>query len=153
MKTLVFLCAAVGFAVAFLFLLGKYSQKGAAPGLVDGSLTRCSGKPNCVCSEYEDDVDHYINSIKSTHQIDDLSKASATIQEMGGVINHESNHYIAATFASKLFGFVDDLEVRVDTVNGVMHIRSASRVGYGDGGVNRKRVEWFKKVYRKKLEY
>lgn len=152
MKTFVILCTAVGFAIAFLFMLGKYSQKGHAPGLVSGSLSRCSEKPNCVCSEHSDDIDHYIQSIKNSHKSDDMSKALAIIQEMGGIINNQSDNYIAATFASKIFGFVDDLEIRTDPVHGVMHFRSASRVGYGDGGVNRKRVELFKKLYRKKLE-
>ena len=41
---------------------------------------------------------------------------------------------------SKIFKFVDDVEIRHDKAN-IWHIRSASRVGYSDRGVNRKRVE------------
>ena len=40
-----------------------------------------------------------------------------------------------------MFRFVDDLECRLDAENRVIHVRSASRVGYSDLGVNRKRVE------------
>jgi len=41
---------------------------------------------------------------------------------------------------SKVFKFVDDVELR-DAGKGVVHIRSASRVGYSDRGENKKRVE------------
>ena len=70
---------------------------------------------------------------------------------MGGTINAELENYIASTFSSSIFGFVDDFEIRIDSIKKVIHIRSASRVGYGDVGVNRKRTELFKKLYNKKL--
>jgi len=49
-----------------------------------------------------------------------------------------------------LFGFVDDLEIRIDAEVSVIHLRSASRVGKSDLGANRKRVEMIKKSYREK---
>ncbi len=154
MKTFVILSAiVVCFLLLLLFVIGKYSQKGHAPGLVNGGLSKCSTKPNCVCSEYADDIDHYIRPIKNTPSIDifDFSKASATIQEMGGIIHSETDQYLAATFTSRIFGFVDDLEIRTDQNHRVLHFRSASRVGYSDGGVNRKRIELFKKLYKQKF--
>ena len=131
-------------------MLGKYSQKGNAPGIVNGSLSKCSTKPNCVCSEYDDEVDHYIQPINilSSEEIFDGSKASATIEEMGGNIITETDRYIAATFISRIFGFTDDFEIRVDQNNKVLHIRSASRVGYSDGGANQKRVELFRQLLK-----
>jgi uncharacterized protein (DUF1499 family) len=54
------------------------------------------------------------------------------------------------TFASALFGFVDDLEIRIDAEVGSIHLRSASRVGKSDLGANRKRVEIIQKLYREK---
>lgn len=141
-------------SVALLFILGKYSQKGQAAGLVNGSLSRCPEKPNCVCSEYTDDKSHYIEPVSDVQSAarQTMEKAASTIQEMNGKIQQTKEHYIAATFTSSLFGFVDDLEIRFDTDQGIMHIRSASRVGYGDGGVNRKRVEEFTQLYRKNIQ-
>ena len=81
-----------------------------------------------------------------------MPRLVATIKDMGGIFQHAKDNYIPATFSSSIFGFVDDLEIRIDTNQRVMHFRSASRVGYGDGGVNRKRVELFKKLYRKQRE-
>ena len=155
MKTFFILIPIIVVSFIFLlFALGKYSQKGHAPGLVSGSLSKCSATPNCVCSEYIDDTGHYIKPIKNPHSVEltNISIASATIQEIGGTIHNETDEYIAATFTSPLFGFVDDLEIRNDQTHGILHIRSASRVGYSDGGVNRKRIELFKKIYLRKFE-
>jgi len=66
---------------------------------------------------------------------------------MGGIIQVEKDNYLAATFISSIFGFVDDLEIRIEPGQKTIHLRSASRVGRGDGGVNRKRVEQLKKLY------
>jgi uncharacterized protein (DUF1499 family) len=154
MKTLATIFfAIILFAIFLLFIFGKYSQKGNAPGLVNDGLSKCSNKPNCVCSEYAGDVNHYIKPIMNPdNETLALSAVSEILQEMGGVINSKTNEYIAATFTSALFGFVDDMELRMDREQGIIHIRSASRVGYGDGGVNQKRVEAFKKLYGQKLE-
>ena len=53
----------------------------------------------------------------------------------------ESDHYLHFECASKLLGFVDDLELFCNPDEGVVHLRSASRLGYSDLGVNRKRAE------------
>ena len=143
-------------SIAFLFILGKYSQKGQAPGLDNGSLSRCPEKPNCVCSEYRDDVDHYIEAVTDIQNVGShdltriMSKIVSTIEDMSGAVQVEKDNYVAATFTSSFFGFVDDFEIRIDPNQGAMHFRSASRVGYSDGGVNKKRVELFKKLYKKK---
>ncbi len=150
MKTFVILSSVVVcFSLLLLFVIGKYSQKGHAPGRVNAGLSKCPTKPNCVCSEYIDDIDHYIHPIKNSHKADiiDISKVSVIIEEMGGEIHDESDQYIAATFTSRIFGFTDDFEIRVDQAHKVIHFRSASRVGYNDAGVNRKRVELFKKLF------
>ena len=54
---------------------------------------------------------------------------------------HEADHYLHAECASAIFGFVDDLELHLRADEGVVAVRSASRIGYSDMGVNRRRVE------------
>lgn len=49
--------------------------------------------------------------------------------------------YLRAEFRSRLFGFVDDVEFLLDPAAQVIHVRSASRLGYSDLGVNRERIE------------
>lgn len=50
-------------------------------------------------------------------------------------------HYLHFEFTSRIFRFVDDFELLLNEEQKIIHIRSASRVGYSDLGVNRKRVE------------
>lgn len=154
MKTAVIILSLLtGALIALFFLLGVLSKSGKAPGLIEGSLSKCPASPNCVCSEQQDDAGHYIEpvSIPQNSPLDSLPILKAVIQDMGGSIQAESDNYLAATFSSDIFHFVDDLEIRIDTVQRVIHIRSASRVGYGDSGVNRKRAEKLKNIYRKKV--
>lgn len=157
MKTaLTIISVLIVLSIASLFILAKYSEKGQAPGLVNDSLSRCAEKPNCVCSEYKEDVDHYIEAIyiesSYTELTDiqnseslDMVKVVSIIQEMNGVVQIEKDNYVAAIFTSSVFGFVDDFEIGIDSgqgaESGAIHFRSASRVGYSDAGVNKKRVE------------
>lgn len=117
------------------FFLGQKSQNGAAPGLVDGVLAPCPSSPNCVVSEAHADDKHRVGPLPLSAW-DNIENA---VSAAGGEITQQSDGYIASTFASKTFGFTDDVEFRKGETE--VHVRSASRVGYGDGGVNRKRVE------------
>jgi len=143
MKTIVIIITAVLLlAVVAFFVLGVMSKNGSAAGLSNGQLTRCPDKPNCVCSEYPDDEQHAIAALTfpNSKGSQALEKVKQALIAMGGTIQQENDHYLAATFKSRIFGFVDDVEVRWDATQQVMHIRSASRVGYSDAGVNRQRV-------------
>jgi uncharacterized protein (DUF1499 family) len=149
---IIFACAIVAFIILFV-ILGVISRSGQAPGLVEGKLAKCPDKPNCICSEQKDDVNHYIDPIIIPQNItfDTLPILKNAIRDMGGTISAEKENYIASTFSSSIFGFVDDFEIRIDPIQKVIHIRSAARVGYSDTGVNKKRTELFKKQYNKKV--
>jgi len=54
---------------------------------------------------------------------------------------HEDGDWWHAECRSRVLGFVDDLELLLDDRAGIIHVRSASRLGYSDFGVNRRRVE------------
>jgi len=154
MKTaLIILFLLISAFIILLFILGVISRSGKAPGLVNEILSKCANRPNCVCSEQKDDVSHYIDPITIPQHItfDTLPILKSTIRNMGGSIQAESGHYIASTFSSSFFGFIDDLEIRIDPNQQVIHIRSSSRVGYGDAGVNKKRAELLKTLYNKKV--
>jgi uncharacterized protein (DUF1499 family) len=53
----------------------------------------------------------------------------------------EDENYLHYEFTSLLFRFVDDVEFLFDDGTKTIHFRSASRTGYGDLGVNRRRME------------
>jgi uncharacterized protein (DUF1499 family) len=150
MKTaLIILSLLIGAFMILCFFLGGISRSGKVPGLVAGSLSGCPDKPNCVCSEQTDDASHYIDPVIIPLNVmpDPMPVLEKTIRDMGGSIQAENENYLAATFSSTIFGFVDDLELRIDPAQKVIHIRSASRVGYSDAGVNRKRTALLRKTF------
>jgi uncharacterized protein (DUF1499 family) len=53
----------------------------------------------------------------------------------------ETEDYLHAECRSALFRFVDDLELQLRPSESIIAVRSASRLGYSDLGVNRRRVE------------
>lgn len=117
----------------FIFL-GILSQKGEAPGLVDGRLKDPEAKPNVVSSEAGTQPERAVAPLKAS-----LAEVAKAIEATGGTITARTESYLSATYMSKIFKFVDDVEIRVE--GDICHIRSSSRVGYSDNGVNRKRVE------------
>jgi len=77
--------------------------------------------------------------------------AKSVLTQMGGVLIKVKEHTLSATFTSSIFKFVDDFEIRQDTTARKLHIRSASRTGYSDFGVNKKRVQLFSEQLQKAL--
>jgi uncharacterized protein (DUF1499 family) len=150
MKTvLVILVCLIVAVIILLFVLGAMSRSGKPPGMRDGALLPCPDTPNCVSSEIASDTDHYIEPIviSDKEASANMEMLKAVIGDMGGTIQTEQADYLAATFSSPLFGFVDDLEIRFNPTAGLIHMRSASRVGRGDMGVNRKRIETLKAMF------
>ena len=113
-------------------------------GVKDGKLPRCKRTPNCVSSQADaSDAGHYIAPIKFSGT---AVEAMATLRKIVDstartlVVRHDPN-YLYAEYKSKLLGFVDDVEFLASEKEGVIHVRSASRLGRRDFGVNRARVE------------
>ncbi len=135
--------------VGILFLLAKTSQAAEFKGgLIDGKLRVCPGSPNCVSSEAS-----MINPIKLLNTEPKLawSLFQQIITEQGGKIQSKSADYLSATFTTSVFGFTDDVEARLDLVSKVIHLRSASRVGYYDFGTNNRRLQSIIKAMNLKL--
>ena len=66
---------------------------------------------------------------------------AGNVTASGGQVLQQTPDYLHATFESTFFRFVDDFEARLDPETGSIHVRSASRVGQNDRGVNRERVD------------
>jgi len=141
--TLIIITSIIMFVVVSLLVLGKISKPGNAAGLLNGKLQKCPDKPNCVSSEHNDDAQHFISPLVISDNSADqsLKILKEIILELGGEIQRDDATYLSATFSSSLFGFTDDVEMRIDSKHNAIHIRSASRVGYGDLGANKQRVE------------
>ena len=111
-------------------------------GIAEGKLAPCPKSPNCVSSQSED-KEHYIAPIVYDQTLNKArEKLIAVVQSMQrSRIAKNEDGYIHAEFTSALFRFVDDVEFYLDDTAKTIHMRSASRVGYSDFGVNRKRME------------
>ncbi len=114
-------------------------------------LPACPDKPNCVSSQAPaGDTPHFIEPLRFSG---DPQVAWQSLHRALGAmprtrIIEDSGDYLHAEATSLVFRFVDDLECALDRANGVIHLRSASRVGHSDLGVNRKRVERLRELMR-----
>ncbi len=154
-KTILIIIVVIALLIlAGFFLLGNMSKNEKAPGLHSERLAPCPDSPNCVVSEVIEDDSHYISPIRypATMAGEPMSLVKQVIQEIGGEITVEEEMYIAAIFTSAFFGFVDDLECRIDKTNHTIHLRSASRVGHSDFGANRKRVELISTLFHQRIK-
>ena len=107
-----------------------------------GQLAPCPSTPNCVNSQSQD-AQHSIEPLTynsaPTEAMADLKKVIQSLERTK--IITETENYLYAEFTTKLMGFVDDVEFLLDPSAKVIHVRSASRLGQSDLGVNRKRIE------------
>ena len=105
-------------------------------GVRDGRLAACKRSPNCVSSQANPaDREHYIAPIHGN-----MAGVRKAVESLGRttIVRGDAN-YLHAEFRSRLLGYVDDVEFFFD--GQVIHVRSCSRLGRRDFGVNRKRVE------------
>ena len=128
-----------------IVLWGINGCSGSRPeklGLNNKSFAPCPGSPNCVLSQKSD----------SKHRIQPLSYAGpleAAKERLNQVIKSHGNAWIISQnrnywhveFTSRWMSFVDDVEFYFTESEELIHVRSSSRLGYYDFGVNRKRVE------------
>ena len=148
MQNVVLNCAL--FLLPTMVLIGCQSVRPANIGTHDGKLAPCPSSPNCVSSQSSDD-DHRIAPLTySGRAADAMKKLTAIVQTFPRTsVITVSDSYLHAEFTSAIFRFVDDLEFLVDDTAKVIHVRSASRLGTSDLGVNRKRVEEIRRRWQK----
>lgn len=130
---------ALGFALAALLS----ACSGSPPdnlGVHNGRLASCPESPNCVSSQASDEA----------HRIDPLPLKGSPAQTQARLVTlltdeprvrliEQNAHYLRAEFSSRVLRFVDDVEFLIGEQ--AVDVRSASRLGYSDLGVNRKRIE------------
>ncbi|MFZ4539383.1 DUF1499 domain-containing protein [Propionivibrio sp.] len=123
--------------------LGGCSGAGqpANPGLNEGRFAPCPDSPNCVSSQASAESQR-VEPLR--YNGDAVQAQSRLLMALNGMqrvrIERTDEGYIHAVFRSALLGFEDDVEFHFDST-GAIQVRSASRVGYSDFGVNRQRVE------------
>ena len=145
MNKLIFVLALVG--------LGLLSCRWKKPmvGLENGRLKPCPATPNCVSSqEDKDDLEHTIAPLElgDLAPLDAMAKIEKILLKMPRTkIEVRKQNYLHVSFTTRLMRYVDDVEILIDEKEKKIHLRSASRVGHSDMGVNRKRLEEIKKKF------
>ncbi|CAN0179570.1 unnamed protein product, partial [Chrysoparadoxa australica] len=104
-------------------------------------LQKCPESPNCINSHFPEDKDHYLAPLKFQMEKEAARKLLLEVikrDKSAKIITNDEN-YIHAEYTSSLLKFVDDVEFNLSD-EGQIHFRSASRSGYSDLGVNKKRM-------------
>lgn len=105
-------------------------------------LVECPSSPNCVSSVTADTQKQTASfSLAGLDVPSFQTSLVSAIESDGGVVRDAREGYVWATYTSSLFRFVDDTEWLFNQNTDQFDVRSASRVGHSDFGVNRKRVE------------
>jgi uncharacterized protein (DUF1499 family) len=138
--------------VAGLILLTACSGTRPDLGLNNGELMPCPKTPNCVNSQAAD-TEHYIKPIHftGTQQEAHANLLRILESEKRTKILTVQKNYIRVEFTSAVFRFVDDVEFYFPEQQAdeqIIHVRSASRIGSSDLGVNRKRVEQIRNTFK-----
>ncbi|WP_394240258.1 DUF1499 domain-containing protein [Vibrio astriarenae] len=104
----------------------------------DRTASPCGDKPNCV-STIDKREKHSIApyTLKADTTIDDIESIALTLA--GAKTAEKEGNYLRIECTSKIMRFIDDLELKIEGNNLV--VRSESRTGYSDFGVNRKRAD------------
>lgn len=111
-------------------------------GVQSDQLAPCPNTPNCVSSQSldaEHSIEPFTYKFSPEKALTDLKTVIQSLDRTK--IITETENYLYAEFTSAIMGFVDDVEFHLDKDAKVIHVRSASRLGESDLGVNRKRIE------------
>ncbi|MBX2883801.1 MAG: DUF1499 domain-containing protein [Granulosicoccus sp.] len=149
MKLLIVVAVLLLVAVAVRLAVPKLSQQSVASGVLQSNGVRtlgdCPDTPNCQgsrSSRAEQQVEPMIINQELAQAI--ASIASVVRAQPGTAIVSQTDHYLHATFTSRLMGYIDDVEFLVDEDGKSVQVRSASRLGVSDLGVNAKRIAFLR---------
>jgi uncharacterized protein (DUF1499 family) len=133
------------------FINGCSETRSNKNAVVNDVLTGCPDRPNCVSSQ-SPDARHAIEPFRlKGDPTTGWNAITGIIENLPRTtIVNATEHYLHAECKSRLFGFIDDLELKLDSETGILYIRSASRTGYYDFGVNRRRVSGMRQILKDK---
>lgn len=137
-------------ALPLLLFIGCTGTRPPNLGVKDGKLAPCPASPNCVSSQGADDQHAIKPLMYSGAAAVAMKQLSQLVRDIPRAkIITETETYLYAEFSSLIFRFVDDVEFALDERSNLIHLRSASRLGRSDLGVNRKRIEKIREVWNR----
>lgn len=148
MKILTGVLGVIGVIIIYMFVKNNLSPNNL--GVNDGMLAKMPKKPNAVSSQTEE-KDKKVEALEfKENLVDSKKKVIKAIESYGNakIIKNETN-YIYVVFTTGIMKYHDDVEFYFDESKKLIQIRSASRIGYSDMGLNRERYNKIKEVYYK----
>jgi len=135
--------------IGVLSLAACSGKRPSQLGVDEAGLSPCPSSPNCVSSDARD-PDHHADAFSLSASPDEAWRVvREEIDRLPRTtVVEETPGYLHVECRSALFRFVDDLELHLRASDGLVAVRSASRVGHSDLGVNRRRVEKLREVLR-----
>jgi uncharacterized protein (DUF1499 family) len=120
-------------------------------GIKDAKFALCPDTPNCISSQSKISDKKiapmpFHSNLKNRH--DEIINIVKNLPRTNLITN--STSYLHFEFTSKIMRFVDDVEFYFDESNTIIHIKSASRLGQKDFGVNKNRIKLIRKLYNEK---
>ena len=137
-----------------VFVLGALiGAPGDSLGVSKDKLAPCPDSPNCVSTQSKskrhamEPLPYLKTREASRERILSILKGMKRMQ-----IVKLTESYIHVEYRTAIWGFVDDVAFLLDDEDGVVHFRSASRAGYYDFGLNRRRMTEISGKYLEALE-
>lgn len=131
------------FSLFILTRIGVFSGRRPTDlGVVSGKLTPCPGTPNCVSTQATD-AEHTITPMPISGTVQQAQDHLIAVLDGLPLTNIVVNDpgYVYVEFQTGIMLYTDDVEFWFDETAGVIHFRSASRLGASDLGLNRRRME------------
>lgn len=125
-----------------LCLVACYPERPGNLGVTNAQLSPCPATPNCVSSDSGEGarrVPPFVLAVSPDQGWPAVAEAVAALP--GARVVEQTATYLHAECSSRVFGFVDDLELHLRASEGAIGVRSASRAGAWDLGANLDRVE------------
>ncbi|MES2683141.1 MAG: DUF1499 domain-containing protein [Pseudomonadota bacterium] len=136
------------------FLSFLTAKRPSTVGVIGGRLQACDlDKSNCVCSQHKLEGrnlgPHYVQPFAFEGDPGDaMTRIIAVLMQQKNCRIAVNRHdYLHAEFSSDTLGFIDDVEFLLSIPEQVIHVRSASRLGLTDFGVNRARVKELREAF------
>ena len=134
--------ALIGVLAVWPFLITSFNLNNSTVE----KLKPCPKSPNCVCTQ----EDNSRKKMEPIYFTSDAEQAATKLEKLiasydyAVLVKQEPNYY-HYEFVTKLGKFIDDVEFLIDPTAKLIHFRSASRVGYGDFGKNKRRMKKIKR--------
>ena len=117
----------------------------------ENRLPPCPDRPNCVCSDARDErrgIEPYAITASPQKAWKALHDVLGSLPRVRIVRSTET--HVHAEARSLVFRFIDDVDFQLRPEQRTIAVRSASRVGYADFGVNRRRIEHIRQLLRER---